>query len=216
LNAFSYARPRALADALRMLRSGAVALAGGTDLVGLMKDGLARPQSLVDLTGIEGLRGWSHAKGRGLRIGALTPLVELETSDALAKTMPILRESLRDAARIEAGLRAFLEDGSFRAFTDTFEDLDGLTQLPGLAVQRLMADGYGFGGEGDWKTSALLRVLKVMSVGFLSPGDKPLVWRASSSSNIGARGLPPGPGPGSGPGVPAGPASRWRSTATGR
>jgi xanthine dehydrogenase YagS FAD-binding subunit len=101
LNAFSYARPRALAEALRMLRNGAVALAGGTDLVGLMKDGLARPQSLVDLTGIEGLRGWSHAKGRGLRIGALTPLVELETNDALAKTMPILRESLRDAATVQ-------------------------------------------------------------------------------------------------------------------
>lgn len=84
-----------------MLRNGAVALAGGTDLVGLMKDGLARPTSLVDLTGIEGLRGWSHAKGRGLRIGALTPLVELETSDALAKTMPILRESLRDAATVQ-------------------------------------------------------------------------------------------------------------------
>jgi xanthine dehydrogenase YagS FAD-binding subunit len=101
LNAFSYARPRALAEALRMLRNGAVALAGGTDLIGLMKDGLARPESLVDLTGIDGLRGWSHAKGRGLRIGALTPLVELETSDALAKTMPILRESLRDAATVQ-------------------------------------------------------------------------------------------------------------------
>ena len=101
MNAFSYARPRALAEALRMLRNGASALAGGTDLVGLMKDGLSRPASLVDLTGIEGLRGWSHAKGRGLRIGALTPLVELETSDALAKTMPILRESLRDAATVQ-------------------------------------------------------------------------------------------------------------------
>ena len=101
MNAFSYARPRALAEALRMLRNGAIALAGGTDLVGLMKDGLARPASLVDLTGIEGLRGWSHGKGRGLRIGALTPLVELETSDALAKTMPILRESLRDAATVQ-------------------------------------------------------------------------------------------------------------------
>jgi len=101
LNAFSYARPRALAEALRMLRNGAMALAGGTDLIGLMKDGLARPESLVDLTGIEGLRGWSHAKGRGLRIGALTPLVELETSDALAKTMPILREALRDAATVQ-------------------------------------------------------------------------------------------------------------------
>jgi L-arabinose isomerase len=75
------------------------------------------------------------------------------------------RESLRDAARIEAGLRAFLEAGSFKAFTDTFEDLDGLSQLPGLAVQRLMADGYGFGAEGDWKTAALVRIAKVMSAG---------------------------------------------------
>jgi L-arabinose isomerase len=73
--------------------------------------------------------------------------------------------SLRDAARIEAGLRTFLADGGFRAFTDTFEELDGLPQLPGLAVQRLMADGYGFGGEGDWKTAALVRIAKVMSAG---------------------------------------------------
>ena len=62
-------------------------------------------------------------------------------------------ESLRYGARIELGLRAFLEDGGFTAFTTNFEDLGGLRQLPGLAVQRLMADGYGFGGEGDWKTS---------------------------------------------------------------
>ena len=75
------------------------------------------------------------------------------------------RESLRYAARQELGLRSFLEDGGFTAFTTNFEDLGGLRQLPGLAVQRLMADGFGFGGEGDWKTSALLRVLKVMSVG---------------------------------------------------
>ena len=61
-------------------------------------------------------------------------------------------ESLRYGARIELGLRAFLEDGGFTAFTTNFEDLGGLRQLPGLAVQRLMADGYGFGGEGDWKT----------------------------------------------------------------
>lgn len=101
MNAFSYARPRALAEALRMLRNGAMALAGGTDLIGLMKDGLTRPDSLVDLTGIEGLRGWSHPKGRGLRIGALTPLVELETNDVLGKTMPILRDSLRDAATVQ-------------------------------------------------------------------------------------------------------------------
>ncbi|PYY17476.1 MAG: L-arabinose isomerase [Acidobacteria bacterium] len=75
------------------------------------------------------------------------------------------RAALREAARIELGLRYFLVDGGFKAFTDTFEDLHGLTQLPGIAVQRLMADGYGFGAEGDWKTAALVRAMKVMSVG---------------------------------------------------
>ncbi|MCU1538386.1 MAG: L-arabinose isomerase [Humibacillus sp.] len=72
-------------------------------------------------------------------------------------------ESLRYGARVEAGLRAFLHDGGFHAFTTNFEDLGGLRQLPGLAVQRLMADGYGFGGEGDWKTSVLLRTLKAVA-----------------------------------------------------
>jgi L-arabinose isomerase len=72
-------------------------------------------------------------------------------------------ESLRDGARIELGLRAFLEAGDFIGFTTTFEDLHGLKQLPGLAVQRLMADGYGFGAEGDWKTCALLRAMKVIA-----------------------------------------------------
>jgi L-arabinose isomerase len=76
-----------------------------------------------------------------------------------------MRDSLREAARIEAGLRAFLTAGNFKGFTDTFEDLHGLEQLPGLAVQRLMADGYGFGGEGDWKTAALVRAMKVMGSG---------------------------------------------------
>jgi L-arabinose isomerase len=74
-------------------------------------------------------------------------------------------ESLRYGARIEAGLRNFLVDGGFGAFTTNFEDLGGLRQLPGLAVQRLMADGYGFGGEGDWKTSVMLHTIKAMSVG---------------------------------------------------
>ncbi|MDP9391609.1 MAG: L-arabinose isomerase [Actinomycetota bacterium] len=74
-------------------------------------------------------------------------------------------EAVRYQARIEAALRTFLTDGGFGAFTTNFEDLGGLRQLPGLAVQRLMADGYGFGGEGDWKTSALLRVLKVAGAG---------------------------------------------------
>jgi L-arabinose isomerase len=74
-------------------------------------------------------------------------------------------QSLRDAAEIELGLRAFIEAGDFVGFTTTFEVLDGLKQLPGLAVQRLMADGYGFGAEGDWKTCALLRAMKVMASG---------------------------------------------------
>jgi len=73
--------------------------------------------------------------------------------------------SLLEGARIEAGMRNFLKAGNFKAFTTTFEDLHGLTQLPGLAVQRLMRDGYGFGAEGDWKTSALVRAMKVMSAG---------------------------------------------------
>ncbi len=72
-------------------------------------------------------------------------------------------ESVRDAARQEIALRAFLEEGGFGAFTTTFEDLHGLTQLPGLACQRLMADGYGFAAEGDWKTAALVRLGKVMT-----------------------------------------------------
>jgi L-arabinose isomerase len=78
-----------------------------------------------------------------------------------------LRDSLKDAARIELGMRQFLEEGHYCAFTTTFEDLHGLTQLPGLAVQRLMADGYGFGAEGDWKTAALVRAMKVMGMGLV-------------------------------------------------
>ncbi len=74
-------------------------------------------------------------------------------------------DSVRYAARIEVGLRTFLAEGGFTAFTTNFEDLGGLRQLPGLAVQRLMADGFGFGGEGDWKTSVLLRTLKVAGAG---------------------------------------------------
>jgi L-arabinose isomerase len=73
--------------------------------------------------------------------------------------------SLRDAARIEIGLRRFLKSGNYKGFTDTFEDLHGLVQLPGIATQRLMAEGYGFGAEGDWKTAALVRAMKVMAAG---------------------------------------------------
>ncbi|NLW55265.1 MAG: L-arabinose isomerase, partial [Firmicutes bacterium] len=75
------------------------------------------------------------------------------------------RNSLEEAARIELGLKKFLETGGFKGFTTTFEDLHGLIQLPGLAVQRLMAAGYGFGAEGDWKTAALVRAMKVMAYG---------------------------------------------------
>jgi len=74
-------------------------------------------------------------------------------------------ENILEQARIEIGMRTFLEAGGFKAFTTTFEDLHGFKQLPGLAVQRLMADGYGFGAEGDWKTAAMLRIMKVMGEG---------------------------------------------------
>jgi len=73
--------------------------------------------------------------------------------------------SLREAAKIEIGMRNFLQAGNFKGFTDTFEDLHGMAQLPGIAAQRLMAEGYGFAGEGDWKTAALVRAMKVMGDG---------------------------------------------------
>jgi len=73
--------------------------------------------------------------------------------------------ALRDAAKIELGLTAFLQDGNYKGYTDTFEDLHGMVQLPGIASQRLMGKGYGFGGEGDWKTAALVRAMKVMGSG---------------------------------------------------
>ncbi|ADP81474.1 L-arabinose isomerase [Pseudofrankia inefficax] len=95
----------------------------------------------------------------------------VDVYDELYDVAPELRaggprhDALRYAARVEAGLRQFLTDGGYRAFTTNFEDLGGLRQLPGLAVQRLMADGYGFGGEGDWKTALLLRAVKTMGAG---------------------------------------------------
>lgn len=76
-----------------------------------------------------------------------------------------MHQSLREAAKIEIGMQAFLEDGHFKGFTDTFEDLHGMAQLPGIASQRLMGKGYGFAGEGDWKTAALVRAMKVMGAG---------------------------------------------------
>ncbi len=92
-------------------------------------------------------------------------LAEYDDSYTVAESLRLggsQRQSLREAAQIELGMRAFLEHGRFKAFTTTFEDLYGLAQLPGLAVQRLMAEGFGFGAEGDWKTAALVRAMKVM------------------------------------------------------
>ncbi len=85
-------------------------------------------------------------------------------SDSLLKG-GAMRQSLVDAARIEVGMERFLREGNFKGFTDTFEDLHGMKQLPGIPSQRMMAKGYGFAGEGDWKTSALVRAMKVMGSG---------------------------------------------------
>lgn len=112
----------------------------------------------------------------GYGVGDLAACVK-DVSDANAKAMVEAYQAdydmaadpadpmIIEAARIECGMRAFLEEGGFKAFTTTFEDLHGLTQLPGLACQRLMADGYGFGAEGDWKTAMLVRSMKVMGAG---------------------------------------------------
>ena len=121
--------------------------------------------------------GWSI---NGYGVGDLVKIVK-EVSDAeidkLVKAYADEYEIASDAksgaglervkvqARIELGLKSFLEAGKFGAYTDTFEDLHGLAQLPGLASQRMMAAGYGFGAEGDWKTSALVRAMKVMASG---------------------------------------------------
>ena len=93
-----------------------------------------------------------------------------EYEDTYALTASLLkggarRDSLVEAARIELGLKTFLEEGGFSAYTNTFEDLYGMRQLPGIGSQRMMASGYGYGGEGDWKTSALVHVMKLMASG---------------------------------------------------
>ena len=110
---------------------------------------------------VERVKSVSDAETKEL-IGIYEELYEVPSD---AREGGSLREALMEAARIEKGMRIFLEEGGFSAFTTTFEDLHGLTQLPGLAVQRLMADGYGFGAEGDWKTAALVRAMKVMAMG---------------------------------------------------
>ena len=110
----------------------------------------------------------------GFGVGDLVAVVDAVSEDEIERTYRTYRElydlsgnesSIRDAARLEIGLRRFLEEGGFKAFTTTFEDLHGIAQLPGLACQRLMAEGYGFGAEGDWKTAALVRFMKVVGDG---------------------------------------------------
>ncbi|MGI4729380.1 MAG: L-arabinose isomerase [Janthinobacterium lividum] len=100
---------------------------------------------------------------------AINQLIE-EYNDSYTMAENLLKagaqfSSLKEAAKIEIGLRTFLQQGGFKGFSDTFEDLHGMAQLPGIAVQRLMAEGYGFAGEGDWKTAALVRAMKVMGSG---------------------------------------------------
>ncbi len=92
-------------------------------------------------------------------------VAEYKDTYSIPDASAVKMASIRDAARIELGLRAFLKQGDFQGFTTTFQDLHGLKQLPGLPVQRLMAEGYGFGAEGDWKTAALVRTMKVMAAG---------------------------------------------------
>jgi L-arabinose isomerase len=102
----------------------------------------------------------AHAVGKLVKEYEETYALTADVREGGAK-----RQSILDAAKIELGLRSFLKEGNFKGFTTTFEDLHGLTQLPGLPAQRLMADGYGFGAEGDWKTAALLRASKTMAFG---------------------------------------------------
>lgn len=118
--------------------------------------------------------GWSvNGYGVGDLVAVIDEVTDAEVDRTVLEYKALYRVSnrrgidktLRDAARIEIGMRHFLEAGGFRAFTTTFEDLHGLAQLPGLAAQRLMAEGYGFGAEGDWKTAALVRIMKVMGEG---------------------------------------------------
>jgi L-arabinose isomerase len=129
-----------------------------------------------DKVGAQAALGISvNSYGVNTLVAALDDVLDADVDNLVAEyeelydVVPELRkggdrhESLRYGARIEAALRTFLADGGFTAFTTNFEDLGGLRQLPGLAVQRLMADGYGFGAEGDWKTGSLLRILKVVA-----------------------------------------------------
>jgi xanthine dehydrogenase YagS FAD-binding subunit len=101
LKPFAYARPKGVSEAVELARGGSTVMAGGTDLLGLMKDGIAAPEKIADIRDLEPLKGWSRTKGKGLRIGALVPLVDLETSAELARSMPIVHEALAPAATLQ-------------------------------------------------------------------------------------------------------------------
>ena len=114
-----------------------------------------------------GVNGWG--------IGDLIQMIDAVTEDETDEKMREYEQNytmetedidaVRYQAKMEVGLSRFLREGGFGAFTDTFQDLQELRQLPGIAVQNLMKNGYGFGGEGDWKVAALVRVMKLMARG---------------------------------------------------
>jgi L-arabinose isomerase len=157
----------AFADSRRMK----IARFGGMNMREVAVTGGDRVEAQIKL-------GWSvNGYGVGDLVGRIADVGDVQIDVVLGEVEsaftvdPALRRggarhaNLRDAIRQEIGIRGFLDDGAFAGFTTTFEDLHGLKQLPGLACQRLMAAGYGFGAEGDWKTAALVRVMKVMSAG---------------------------------------------------
>ncbi len=148
-----------------------IARFGGMNMREVAVTGGDRVQAQIEL-------GWSvNGYGVGDLVGRIADVSDAQIDALVAEyeqayaISPAVRRGgvrhalLRDAARQEIGMRGFLEEGGFAAFTTTFEDLHGLKQIPGLACQRLMADGFGFGAEGDWKTAGLVRAMKVMSAG---------------------------------------------------
>ncbi len=159
------------ACALAESRSLRIARFGGMNMRDVAVTGGDRVEAQITL-------GWSvNGYGVGDLVGRIADVGEVEVDRVLEEyrslydLAPAVRRGgdrhalLRDAARQEIAIRGFLREGGFGAFTTTFEDLHGLKQLPGLACQRLMAEGYGFGAEGDWKTAGLVRLMKTLSAG---------------------------------------------------
>lgn len=116
--------------------------------------------------------GWSvNGYGMGDFVKLVNEVTSAEVNELISEYQNSFEvksenlENIKEQAKYEIALKKFMEKGNFGAFTTTFEDLHGLKQLPGLASQRLMQAGYGFGPEGDWKTAALVRIFKLMSIG---------------------------------------------------